>query len=324
VIAVAGSSSAQQYLSSYGGLVIDARVQVTRDGTSLAPLQSGAFGEVAGQAIYQATGRSVIFIDAGVPGATLAGWAGADSSWRQRLVSSIKAVGRADMVLLQVGWNDAARGSVRSREDQFALFRSLIGSIRTEASVPDVPILLGAAQNLSEATAGMQNSMAFQRLAEQDAVISIPNVTYAFSTYDLPTNDGVHQTEEGQLVSGRRFAEQAIAKLAGQTAPRGPRGTRVRRITDTVSQVDLILSTDTGFLPTSGLDGFFVQDAAGLTAATSAVRLDGRTIQVTHRALDPQRATIRYALDSRLGHPGFVRDNSAFARPMEPMLLPVT
>ena len=324
VIALAGSSSVMQYVSHFAGPASNARVQVTRDGTNFAPLQSGAFGKVAGDALVQATGQNVIFIDGGVSGATLASWAAPSSPHRRQLVSRIRAAGGADLLLLQAGWNDAASGAVRSREAQSGLFHALIGAIRSEAALPGLPVLLAACQNLHSGAARWQDQLALQRLAELDAAASIPDVTYAFSTYDLPTYDGIHQSEQAQLLAGQRFAEQAIARLAGQPSPRGPRAAAVTQVSDSVTQIQLNLADGTGFMPASGLDGFFVQDAAGLSAATSAIRIDDRTIQLMHRPLDMVEGTIRYALDARIGLPGCVRDTSALARPMEPMLLPVS
>lgn len=323
VIALAGSSSALQYVSNFVGPASNARVQVTRDGTSFSALQSGAFGKIAGEALVQATGQNVIFIDGGVTGSSLASWAAVGSPHRRQLVSRIRAVGGAHLLLLQVGWNDASGGSVRGRAEQFGLFRTLIGAVRSEAGIPDVPVVLGACQNLHSGAAQRQDRLALHRLAELDAAAIIPDVSYGFSTYDLPTYDGIHQSEQGQLLAGQRFAEQAIARLAGRPAPRGPRATAVTRVSDTVTQIQLSLADGVGFMPASGLDGFFVQDAAGLTAATSAIRIDQRTIQIMHRPLNEVAGTIRYALDSSLGLPGCVRDTSALARPMEPMLLPV-
>ncbi|WP_121118663.1 SGNH/GDSL hydrolase family protein [Croceibacterium ferulae] len=312
-----------QYVSRFDGPTSDARVQVTRDGTRYATLQSGAFGKVAGQAIVQATGKNVVFIDGGVSGATLASWAETGSTHRRQLVNSIRAAGRADLVLLQAGWNDAASGLVRSREEQFRLFRTLIGAIRSEAAIPNAPVVLGACQNLHGGVAGRQDQLALQRLAELDAAAGIPDVAYGFSTYDLPTHDGTHQSEQGQILSGGRFAEQVIARLAGQTLPRGPRGTAATQVSDSMTQIRLDLAGGADFMPASGLDGFFVGDAAGRSPVTSAVRIDANTIQLVHRPLDMRQGTVRYALDSALRLPGCVRDTSALARPMEPMLLPV-
>lgn len=311
-----------QYVSRYDQPRGSERVLVTRDGATRSTLQTGAFGKVAGQAIVRATGRDVVFIDAGVAGGTLSGWAAATSPWRQKLVSSIRAAGGADLVMLQAGWNDAAGGSIKSREGQLALYQSLIGSIRTEAAIPNVPVVLGACQNLHGGVLQFQGQLALQRLAELDAVGRIADVAYGFSTYDLATYDGTHQSEQGQLLSGQRFAEVAIARLAGQPLPHGPRGVLARRFTDTVTQVQLNVAGEGDYIPSSGIDGFFVQDAAGLSAATAAARIDARTIEVTHRPL--AGGTIRYALDSALGLPGCVRDTSITARPMEPMLLRIS
>jgi lysophospholipase L1-like esterase len=319
-IAFAGASSAELYLSNgTTSPPADDRVRVTRDGTNYVGLNVGAFGMVAGRSIATALGRNIDFISAGASGTTLAQWAATVSSQRQRLVAACRAAGGVDVVLLQVGFNDVTRGLVQGRSQQLTLLRTLINAVRTEAGVPNAQIVLGATQNLEPANSALQEALAQQRLAELDAAADIAGVSYGFSTYDLATTDGIHQTAQSQILSGTRFAEHVIARMTSRSLPHGPRGLLARRVTATTSEVQISLFDGANMSPTSGIDGFYVEDASGISRVTSATRVSNQVIQLQHRALNAQGAWIRYALDSSLGLPGCVRDTSTALRPMEPM-----
>lgn len=319
-IALAGSSSPAEYLSEYDGPGASQAVRVTRDGSQFSILEKGAFGKIAGQAINRSTGRSVDYIDAGAKGTTLKQWASKDSMYLLRLIDLIKASGGADIVLLQVGRNDAAFGLVASRQGQLDMIKSVISDIRVSCGQPDILFVLGASQDLPGVDAATQELLALQRLAELDAAASISNVWYGFSTYDLPTRDGIHQSEEGQIVSGARFAEQVISYVGKTTPPRGPRGASAVRIDATTLNLDLNVFQGISFEPDTNISGFYIRDQTGLFAVT-AVKTSPTTVRITHKAQGATKFEIRYALDADLDAQICLHDTSSTRRPMEPLMM---
>lgn len=319
-IAMAGSSSSAEYLSEYIGPESSQLVRVTKDGLNFTTLREGAFGKVAGQAIHRATNRSVDYIDAGAKGTTLRQWAIKNSIYRMNLIKLIRSCGGVDVVLLQVGRNDAAFGLVSSRQDQRDMIESIVADVRLSCNIPNLLFVLGASQNIGGGNVTIQELLALQRLAELDAAASLSQVWYGFSTYDLPTRDGIHQTEESQILSGTRFAEQIVSYVNKTIPPRGPRGTSTSRI-DTTS-LDLFLDTSRGieFGPSLNISGFFVRNEEGLLPAT-ANRTGPSTVRIKHRALTTASYEIRYALDADLDAQTCLRDTSSVCRPMEPLLI---
>ena len=316
-IAVAGSSSAEQYLSFYTGPASNAAVQAASDGNGFVTLETGAFGKTAGVAINQALNRPVCFIRGGIGGSKLKDWAAANSSQRATLVRSIKAAGGADVILIQIGRNDAADQVIVDTATQTALLRALINAVRNEANVPNAIIFIGGTQDLINGTRAQYVQFAMQRQAEM-AVVNDAGVRYGFSTYDLDTFDGIHQSEASQIVSGTRFAAQVIAWAKASVEQRGPRIVNVRSISSTETHLTLVHGAGSDFTPSMKIDGFVVAVGTEEYKILSAERVDATTVRLSHQATGSETPVVSYALLLDTSNTACLRDTSVYGLPMEP------
>lgn len=319
-IAVAGSSSAAFYLSMFDGPATSAAVTATSDGTNFAPLAKGAFGKTAGRAINAATGRSVRYVSGGVGGTTLVQWAATGSKMRADLVRAIVAAGGVDILLLQVGRNDVADRLVGDVATQLTLIRTLIAALRRETGLPDLTVFIGGTQNVLTSDPVQQRMQGAQRQAEMTVALGDPHVRYGYSTYDLPVFDGTHQTEQGQIRSGQRFAAQVIAWLQGQEGPHGPRLASARAVAASQTEVTLALAKGLDITPTSAILGFQMTDAGQAVPLTGAVRTGPATILLSHGAIGQTARGVAYGLTTAPDDQNGVHDTSADRLPMEPSL----
>lgn len=321
-IAFAGSSSTDQYLTMYSGPADNQAVTASSDGLSFQVLSVGAFGKTAGTLINRALARPVRFLRGGVSGTTLAQWTAGNSPQRAQLVRAIRAAGGVDVILVQVGRNDAYDLTIASTDAQAALLGNLIASLRSEAGVPNATVFIGGSQDMLGGTADQHRQLGEQRLAEVAVVASIANVRYGFSTYDLATADNIHQTEASQQVSGTRFAAQVIALLQGTSEQRGPRVADVTPVGPTQTDVRLLPGTGTDIMPATGIDGFEVvlDGDGGELAVTAAQRTGATTIRLTHDPRNGRQVRIGYAVDHDVSDTACLRDNSTNQLPAEPYL----
>lgn len=319
-IAFAGSSSAAQYLSLYRGPADNPAVTASSDGISFAPLTIGAFGKTAGTFISNALARPVMFLRGGVGATTLAQWSAGNSPQRTALVQAIRAAGGVDAILVQVGRNDAANLTVPSTDAQVAQLRALIASLRSEARVPDATIFIGASQDMLDGNTEQHLQLGRQRLAEITVANADSNIRYGFSTYDLETVDGIHQSESAQGISGTRFAAQVIAWARGTAQQRGPQIASVAFVSQTETRVSLRHGAGTDILPEIGVDGFQLVLGGGATelAITAAERVDPTTVRLTHAARNNRPVRVAYALDHDVSDTRCLRDNSTYGLPAEP------
>ncbi|MDG5973255.1 hypothetical protein JAGODDHD_04025 (plasmid) [Sphingomonas paucimobilis] len=319
-IAFAGSSSSAQYLSNYDGPATSSAVVSTGDGISFAPLGRGAFGKTAGLAINAATGRTVRYVRGGVGSTTLIQWAATNSTMRADLVRAIVAAGGVDAVLLQVGRNDVADRLTGDLATQLGLIRTLIAALRSETRLPDLTVFIGGSQNIGGSDAGLHRMQAIQRQAEMTVALGDPHVRYGFTTYDLPVVDGIHQSEQGQIRSGQRFAAQVLAWLQGQPGPRGPRLASARAVGASQTEVTLALADGVDFTPASGILGFQVTENGQAVPITAAVRTSRTTILLSHGAIGTGARGVSYGLATDPDDLNGVHDGSADWLPMEPSL----
>ncbi|WP_374943938.1 SGNH/GDSL hydrolase family protein [Sphingomonas sp.] len=317
-IAFAGSSSPERYLTRYDGPVADGAVLASSDGIGFAPLLLGAFGKAAGRTIAATTGRTVRFIRGGVGGSTLAQWAAPGAAVRSDLARKIVAAGGADAVLIQVGWNDAAARIVVGLDTQQALLRTLIAGLRAETGLPDLTVFLGATQGAPGGDDAQHAQLAIQRQVELAVAKSDAGVRYAFSTYDLPTIDAIHQTERSQILSGGRFAAQVVAWLQGSAQRRGPQPLSANPASTTQTDVTIRHVGGSDFTPSSDITGFFVTTPTKVCPIISAVRTSPTTIRLTHGSSEGAAVRVSHALFVESGYDTTVRDNSVDTLPLEP------
>jgi hypothetical protein len=324
-IAFAGSSSTDQYLTRYEGPAVSGGVLASSDGISFALLLLGAFGKAAGRAISTATGRTVRFIRGGVGSSTLAQWAAPGSSVRSDLVRRIVAAGGADAVLIQVGWKDTDSGIVTGFDAQQALLRALIARLRTETGLPNLTVFLGATQGAPAGSEAQHAQLAIQRQVELAVADADAGVRYAFSTYDLPTIDAIHQTESSQIISGGRFAAQVVAWLEGSAQRRGPRPLSASPASATQTDVTIRHVGGSDFTPSLGIAGFSVTTPTKVCPIVGAVRTSSTTIRLTHDSTDGAAVRVSHALSVETSYDTTVRDNSVDTLPLEPspMWLPL-
>lgn len=241
-IVVAGSSSAQQYLELYDGPASNAAVSVLNFDGTLSTLVRGAFGKTAGALIHAATGRPVRFVGGGIGGTTLLAWASPESSQRAALVAKIRLLDKVDCALIQIGRNDAGARIIKSPELQLSLYKDLIAAIRRETGYPSLPVFIGASQNVRSGDAAQLQQLGWQRMAELMLMRDDATIKLGFSTYDLATFDGLHQTEQSQVLSGTRFAKCLIDYLSNIEPYSGP----------IIERFDVIDNTSVRFFLRSG------------------------------------------------------------------------
>jgi hypothetical protein len=320
VVALAGSSSAEQYLTTYSGPPDDSRITVSSDGFNFSPLRQGAFGKVSGSAIIAATGKAVRFVRGGVGGSTLAEWAVPKSRQRIELVSRINAAGGADALLLQVGRNDVTDKIVGSVTDQVNLIRTLIEQVRSETSIPHLQVFLGGSQDVLEGDDVQRQLLGIQREAELTVANTDEGVRYGFSTYDLPVVDGLHQSETGQMMSGQRFGAQMSAWLIGAVERRGPFICCCRSVGATTTQVQLTHRNGTDFTPASGISGFQIKVGERALAIFAARRVSYNLVEITHETAALTERFVSYALFTDTDDILCAKDNSPELLPLEPSL----
>ncbi|WP_200922252.1 SGNH/GDSL hydrolase family protein [Sphingomonas sp. Leaf23] len=199
---------------------------------SFSPLIRGAFGKTAGALIHAATGRPVRFVGGGIGGTTLAAWASSESPQRAALVAKIKLLDRVDCALIQLGRNDAGARIIKNTETQVDLYKSLVSAIRKETGYPQLPVFIGTSQDVRAGDIVQIQQLGWQRTAELLLVRDDSTVKIGFSTYDLATFDGLHQTEQSQITSGTRFGKRIISYLNNTEPYIGPNIGRVETIDD--------------------------------------------------------------------------------------------
>lgn len=321
-VAFAGSSSAEQYLSLYTGPADNSAVTVSSDGQRFVQLSNGAFGKTAGMLIHTETGKSVRFLRGGIGGTTLAQWADEISEHRAAIVRSIRAAGGADVVLLQVGRNDAYNLNVPSIESQSLLLRTLIARLRAEANIPNAMIFIGGSQDMLGGTTEQHRQLGRQRLAEMAMVATEQNVRFGFSTYDLATFDNVHQTEESQKISGTRFAAQVNAWIRSEKQQRGPRISDIKLLSQTQTDIELILDAGDDISPATMIDGFqmIIPGTGNEIPIVFAERMSRNTVRLNHASRDNRQVRIAYALDNDISDTMCLRENSKYKLPAESYL----
>lgn len=314
-IALAGSSSPYHYVNTFAGTVNDS-VTVSTDGTTFTTLTKGRFGMDLGNALNAATNRPIRYISGGVQGTTLAAWASDSSVDRKKLTAAIVAAGGCDIALVQVGFNDVNQGTnTITYANQLALYRKLLGLIRSETGLPNLKIII----NTSQDSPSYPAQMALQRMAEMTVINNDANVLMGFNSYDLATVDGIHQTDASSVTTAKRFFPQAMAVLTGSPQQRGPAPLSTAAISQTQTRITIKYGIGSDFTPTSGIAGFSVFDSSGAALAISAAtRESATTILLTHASTGGNAASVYYSPDAGASDDTTqVHDNSALALPME-------
>jgi hypothetical protein len=303
---------------NYAGPPSTDQVSVSEDGVSFARLEVGAFGKVAGTEIARISQKQVRYLSGGARGTTLAQWAAPDSSFRADLVRMLQRAGGADVVLLQIGRNDVEFGIVTSFEAQVALLQSLISAIRTEGNVADAMFFMGGSQEFIGGSTDQIRQLGIQRQAETSVARNDAKVRFGFSTYDLPTRDNVHQTEQSQLISGARFAAQVAAYLTNQAESRGPRLLSARPASDSELLVELDTGSGTDIAPSSQISGFSILTNGQHLQILTAERVSTTLIRLAHAPRKGATAQLGYGLSGEINPSWCLRGNGSLQLPAEP------
>ncbi len=317
-IALAGSSSSYEYLTNYAGPPSVSQVSVSQDGVSFARLEVGAFGKAAGTEIARISQKQVRYLSGGAPGTTLAQWVVPDSSYRANLVRMLQRAGGADVVLLQIGRNDAESGVIASFEAQVALLQSLISAIRTEGNVANAMFFIGGSQEIFGGSANQLRQLGIQRQAETSVARNDAMVRFGFSTYDLSTRDNVHQTEQSQLISGARFAAQVAAYLNNQAESRGPRLLSARPVSDSEMFVELDAGSGSDIAPSSQISGFSILTNGQRLQILTSERVAPTQIRLVHAPRNGATAQLGYGLGGEINPSWCLRGNGSLQLPAEP------
>lgn len=319
-IAFAGSSSTEQYLSLYSGSLSNPSVTVSSDGINFTSLNMGAFGKSSGDKIAKETGRHVRFVRGGIGGTTLDQWASDTSLQRAALVQKIRAAGGVSIILIQIGRNDAATLLITNQESQENKLTRLISLIRTESSSPEAFVFIGGSQDILNSSPMQRLQLGWQRLAEVNVASRVFNTRYAYSTYDLKTFDQVHQTEESQILSGMRFANQVISLYQTTPEQRGPRIIRTTSVSQNYTDIEISHAGGTDIFPARNINGFRIslENEIDEISILSAERRGPTTVRVGHEARGNRRVRLSYAITNDVSDENCLRDNSDARLPAEP------
>lgn len=327
--ALAGSSSPAQFFSTYGySYPQSVNSQSSTDGTTFANSTQGRMVMESANYIFNATGKKSRWIGTAKAGTTLYGsdatqsWSAASSPLRASLVSAINAYTAAypnealTCVITQVGYNDFndSSASVTTVLNAYRLFFS---QTRSETNQPNLRFCVIGTQDSPSAP----KSVAAQRQAEL-TLAGDANVYLTLQTNDAALNDAIHQNEAGQAQTGQRFGQFMTAFVNGTTLPRGAQITAVAPVTDTTTRVTIKQVLGTDYIPSTGITGFLMTNAAGSSIAVSnAAKESATSILLTHASrYDSGVSTVWYLPNGGQTTDDTattVHDNSPLALPME-------
>jgi hypothetical protein len=309
LVLVAGSSSAEKWEEQGTGSP-NTTSKVYHDGTWKAPTGTG--GVAFANKLASALSIPVATVNAGVGGDEWTDWDGdADTSYAaaEAIVTAVGGTVEA-VVVVGLGSNDAANGSV-SDDDYYAdEARAFITLIRAHVGNGSLPVFLNA-PNRRTSVADVQA----QRVkVGWFTVIGDSNVYGVAQTFNLPLDDGIHLTDAGYATQGERTAVAMNDVLGSGTYHRGPSIVSISEVDSTHTDVNLSHTGGTDFTPTSSITGFTITDDnwSGTLAISAAVRQDASTIRLTHAAASgTRRVRHQYGADPTVT--GAVVDNSTAA-----------
>lgn len=274
---VIGSSSARLSFLSNGGTGYTPAANVRRyNQTAWESFGTDGSAVLLANDLAQRLGVPVGLFDNGVSGTNLNGWSSkqSNSGWTAFAAAVAANGARLEGCYITVGSNDAAAGTVVSKEDHLSKMRTMIANVRTLTGQTAMPICWSGSNRRPGNDARAQM---FDWIHQAENEIGDDaGVTHVQTLDLLLSSDGVHlaASENGYPDSMRRTAYQWGERLVGGVYRRGPAiSTMVADGNDVIVTLNHRGSTD--FTPATGITGFTAD-----TSVVSASRASANTIRV--------------------------------------------
>ena len=275
-----------------------------------------------GKALRARYNRPIQFVKCTQGGTSVAGWDAAGNEDMQTTINAFQAVGGVDLILFQLGFNDASGGTFTTQAEHETRLRSVLAKLRAAAG-GNVPIFMGYSQKSASTTLTTAAHARFDMLyLAEDAVEKDANNFFGAQQYDQPQADTIHMTDAGYGPWGDRYVANIIRGLDGLSSAYGPRMTGLAATTSTIT-VTLTHSVATNFTPSSGITSFEFSLDGFATAPLSVglgVRASANTVTFTPTANLPAGATLSARL-LRGGNPSRtapILDNFNPPMPIQP------
>jgi len=274
-----------------------------------------------GKALRARYNRPIQFVKCTVGGTTVAGWDTAGNEDMQTTVAAFQAVGGVDLILFQLGFNDASGGTFTTQAEHEPRLRSVLAKLRAAAG-GHVPVIMGLSQKSASTTLTTAAHARFDALyLAEDAVSKDANNFFGAQQYDQPQQDTIHMTDAGYGPWGDRFAANIIRAIDGLPIATGPRMTGLVSNSTTSTTVLLSHAVATDFTPASGITGFEVSqdNFATVVPISAAVRASASSITLTHAALTPGATLgVRFLRGGNPPRTAPPIDNFSTPMPMQP------
>lgn len=163
--------------------------------------------------ILEQSGRPVGLIPCGIGGTTMDQWSpdakpGGDSSLYGAMINRIKSTGnKIKGFIWYQGESEAMSGNTKNYENDVL---HLISTIRKDVGDPDLPVIIVQIGCFIIHNTSMDKTFEIVREIQRKIINREKNI-YMVSSIDLPLDDWVHVSTEGQKRLGKRIAEIALS-----------------------------------------------------------------------------------------------------------------
>jgi len=291
LLVLCGSSSSFYWgTSASGTFTADANVR-RFDGTNTwQPAGTGGAIITLANAYSANTGVPVAFIEAGVGGSTLAQWSyTSDISYLALLADFTAVGGKVAAVLVHVGSNDAANGTVASKAAHFALYHTFVSNVRSSTGQATLPFFVWG----SNRRPGASDSQ-FTLVHEAEKDMGLEPYVHYLQTIDIEVSgDNVHPTAAGYQTGMARM-QNAVVGVLGTGTYYQSQSIAAMVASGSTCTISLSGGSATDFTPTSAITGFSASDTSGALTVTSAVRTNASTITLTFNRAVSGTVVIKY------------------------------
>lgn len=281
--------------------------------------------EALGSALVAQYGIPVGLLNYAVSGSAMNTWDGTgDTNYRNAKQGVIDSGGAVEYVSFIHGETDATSGTTQASYEIMlgTMTTNLRADITNRSTKTNLPILLALLGRGSTMTSDA--NVEAIRAAQLSRVAALSDVYLSMITADLDLqSDHIHKTGASFAQQGQRLAECIKFLLGTVSTYRGPSIAGATVVDSTHTDVSIVHQGGTDFTPTSGINGFEIDDGGSIVVPSAAVRQDATTIRLTHTALSGGSPTVRYlyGLDGGVTYAdafsGEVVDNTSLALPLE-------
>ena len=195
----------------------------TREQSKKEPIGGVGPGIYFARDVLKATNRAIGLIPCAIGGSTINQWNPekgylGDSSLYGATINKINSIGgRIKGIIWYQGESEAMLQDTKTYESKFL---NIIDSFRKDVNDPDLPIIYVQIGKFNIKDAAMDKS--WEKIREiQREVLKKRNNVFMVTGIDLPLDDCVHLSTEGQSILGKRIAEMALTyvyKLPGHAS----------------------------------------------------------------------------------------------------------